>query len=270
MSISGVSSGSSDYVGYTQRVRDTAERISSGMRINHAADDAAGLAIGERLNRAVSSYTQSIRNANDGVSMLQTAEAGLSGITEGIGRIRELALQASNGTLNSRDRDLIQGEASQMLDEMQRSLSATQFNQKPLLSGDQPHSIQLGESSDAVLNNHSNDAQSRLLESGVFGLDLGTVQGAMNAIDVLDLAQGEVDLLSADIGASLNRIGSTINQLSEGSVQSAAAKSRITDADMAKEISDWVNAKTQEDMGLAVQSLANQQQGNVLRLLQSS
>ncbi len=270
MNISGVGHLNQAHRQTSEALQATSERIASGSRINHAGDDAAGLVISRRMTSAIDGFSQSIRNANDGVSMLQIAESGLSGITDGIGRIRELALQASNGILTKSDRAAIQKEAQSMLDEIQRSVSTSSFNQKPVLSGADELSLQLGESADSTITLSSTQTESRLQAAGLYELDLSSVDSAMAALQNLDAAQTEVDTMTSDIGASLNRLDSSINQMDAARTQSAAARSRIADSDMAEEITNLVNQRTKEDISITLQAIANQQSGNVLRLLEAN
>lgn len=249
-----------------QGTERSAARIASGERIQSAADDAAGLTISNRMNTAIKGYDQSIRNANDGISMLQTASASLNGVTDGVSRLRELALQAGNGTLNASDRGALQSEAKQLMSEIQNTVKNSQFNQQPLLDGGQKTRLQIGNDGVEV---ELGDLAKQLQASGFNDLDFSTAGAAQEALGVLDTVQGQVDQINAGVGASLNRLDSTINQLGDAKIATSASRSRIADADMAKEISEWVGEKVKEDVALAVQALANQQKGSVLRLLQN-
>lgn len=251
-----------------QGVDDSAQRIASGSRINSAADDAAGLSISNRMNSAVKGFDQSIRNANDGISMLQTTGATLSGVTEGVQRLRELALQASNGILNDSDRSAINKEAQQLISEIGNSVNNASFNNQPLLTKDSETALQVGAGEDDQVSIENRNFAAVLEDSGFNSLDFSSAEGAANALGVLDQVQGEADQLNADIGASINRLDSTVNNLTDASINTQASMSRIKDADMAKEISDMANEQTKRDVSIAMQTLANQQKGNVLKLLE--
>lgn len=248
-------------------VAASSERIASGSRINRASDDAAGLVISNRLSAQISGFSQSIRNANDGVSMLQTADAGLSSLTEGIQRIRELALQAANGTLNSEDRKIINTEAQQIKEELSRTVETSQFNNRPLLRDNSPVSLQVGAEEGDRLDLKLGDLEQALLDAGLNDLDLSTAEGANSALGSLDQVQERVNLSIGDVGAGLNRLASTIETLSSSEISAQAARSRIQDADMAKEISELTANRIKEEIALAMQAKANANKGQVLTLL---
>lgn len=249
------------------RIDRTSANISSGTRINKASDDAAGLAISNRLDARVSGFNQSIRNANDGVSALQVKGAALEGFTDGVQRIRELALQASNGILSDSDRSAINKEAQSIASEIQRGLESTQFNGKPVFS-DSDTTLQIGPGEDDLVTFSGDNLTQSFSEAGFDSLDFSSVQGATDALGILDSVQGTIDQQSADIGANLNRLDSTINNLSDSRLSTHASLSRIKDSDMAKEVSELAKEETKRDIDISMQVLANQNKSNVLRLLQ--
>lgn len=251
----------------TQGINKSAARISSGQRITSAADDAAGLAIANRFSNQIRGMDQSIRNANDGVSMLQTAGAGLQNVTEGVQRLRELALQAANGTLNDRDRSAINKEAQQLIAGIGQNVKNTTFNGKPLLSDGNTTQLQVGAESGDSVSVQIGDFAKLLEDSGFNGLNFSTADGAVNALTVLDQIQGSVDQSNAEIGAQLNRLDFTINTLTNSSIKAQESRSRIADADMAKEITDMINHQVKRDASIAMQAYANQHRGNILKLL---
>lgn len=248
-------------------IHQASANISSGTRINQAGDDAAGLSISNRMDARVSGFNQSIRNANDGVSALQVKGAALEGFTDGVQRLRELALQASNGILSDSDRSAINKEAQSIASEIQRGLESTQFNGKAVFS-DGDTTLQVGPEEGDQLTFEGDNLSQSFSELGFDSLDFSSAQGALDALGVLDDVQSAIDQQGADIGANLNRLDSTINNLSDSSLSTQASLSRIRDSDMAKEVSELVQQETKRDIDISMQVLANQNKSNVLRLLQ--
>lgn len=257
---------SSNYISRAnEALAQNSERIASGSRINSAADDAAGFAISESLTRQIDAYGQSIRNANDGISYLQTADAGLSSINEGLERIRELSLQASNGILNDSDREALNGEAQQIRDEIQRSVESTNFNGRSVLSGNESLSLQVGSQEDDQLEIELDDV-SRFLED-FENIDLSTAAGAQSAVSVVDELQDNVTQVRSEIGAGLNRLDSSINNLSQSELSAQESRSRISDADIAREVSELTLNQIKRDASIAIQVQANQRGSSLLDLL---
>ncbi len=250
-----------------EALNQSAERISSGRRINNAGDDAAGLVISERLTRQIDGFNQSIRNANDGVSYLQTADAGASSLTEGVQRLRELALQSSNGTLNDSDREAINAEAIQIKDEIQRTVSNTSFNGRPVLSGDENLNLQVGPKEGDQLELSLDDLDQFLQDTNFQNIDLSSAQGAQAALSTLDEVQDGVVQFRADIGAGLNRLDSTISNLAQSELSAQESRSRITDADIAKEVSELTVNQIKRDVSIAIQVQANERGNSLLKLL---
>lgn len=250
-----------------QGLHTSTERIASGSRINTAADDAAGLAISNRFSAQINGMNQSIRNANDGVSMLQTAGAGLQNVTDGIQRLRELALQASNGTLTDNDRNAMNKEAQHLKSAIQDGIANTSFNNKPLLTNGGTTDLQVGPEADDAVSVELGDFSQLLEDSGFNDIDFSTREGATNALSALDELQEGVNQTNAELGAQMNRLDSTVSSLTNSSLNAEASRSRIKDADMAKEVSDMVNSQVKRDASIAMQVFNNQQKGNVLRLL---
>ncbi len=246
----------------------SSERVSSGQRINNSSDDAAGLAISNRMTSQITGYNQSIKNANDGVSMLQTADASLQGVTDTVSRLRELALQASNGTLTDSDRSIINKEAQELISGVTQSVDSSSFNNKPLLSGGSNIQLQVGPESEDQIEVKVDDLSQRLSDAGFEDIDFSTAKGASESLAVLDTVQGDVDQIGSSIGAGINRLDSSISNLQTSAVSAQGSRSQIRDADMAKEISNLANAQVQKEVAIAMQVLANQDKGSVLRLLQ--
>jgi flagellin len=268
MNISGAGSYSNIYSAGSS-IDKSSERIASGQRINNAADDAAGLSISNRFSSQIKGFNQSIQNANDGISMLQTKDAAIQGINDGLDRVRELSLQAANGTLNDSDRALINKEAQQLVEGIQQSIENSSFNQQPLLKGEQSVDLQVGPGAEDQITVASNDFAKKLEDVGFGDLDLSSASGASDALAVVDGLKEEISSESATIGASLNRLESSINNLSSSALSAEKSRSTISDADYAKEISDKSNEQVKLDAAIAMKALANQNKGSVLRLLET-
>lgn len=243
------------------------ERLSSGKQINSAADNAAGFAISNRLTAEIRGLNQASQNANNGISYLQTAEAGLFSITDGIQRIRELALQASNGILSDQDRGYINKEAQQIRDEIMRTIETSNFNGKKLFGNNASVDLQVGTSRGDTINMNLADFEQIVADLGFNNLDLSTRANASSAIDTMDQFQTEVNSAGAEIGAGINRLEATISNLDNRSVKSAASRSRIVDTDFAKESTNLALNSIKLSAEIAMKSQANQRAGNVLRLL---
>ena len=215
------------------------ERISSALRINAAADDAAGLAIAERLRTQNRGMDQAQRNVQDMVSMTQVAEGGMMQISDMTQRIRNLSLQAANDTLTDGDRALIQKEVDQLTTEIDRFADTVQFNTKPLLNGDYAEgtgdlAAQAGANQGESYNLNISEMSTAAL--GLDNIDVSTRAGAEAAIADTDSALDTLNRTRAEIGAQQNRLGSTYNYLGVAEENMLAAESRIRDADMAMEI----------------------------------
>ncbi|WP_338924967.1 flagellin (plasmid) [Pseudomonas silesiensis] len=248
------------------------ERLSSGMRINSSKDDAAGQAIANRMTAQVKGMAQAERNANDGVSMVQTMEGGLSRINDNLQRIRELAVQGASDTNTADDRASIQTEIDERVKEIDRIAGSTTFNGTQLLDGTGAASlsIQVGGNTSGndkiavtTLNVLSTDAS-----MAVDALDVSTSALANDVIDSVDAALKTVDTARATLGATLNRFDSVISNLQTSSTNLSAAKSRIEDADYAVEVANMTRAQILQQAGTSVLSQANQSTQSVLKLLQ--
>lgn len=250
------------------------ERLSSGLRINSAKDDAAGQAIANRMTSQVKGMTQAARNANDGISLVQTAEGNLNEINTNLQRIRELAVQAANDTNKDTDLASINTEITQRLSEIDRIANSANFNGKKLLDGSVTSlSIQVGAGTtgddtitidDKVLI----DAKSATISGGT---DISTAitdnATAKKVIDAVDASIKAVDTARSNMGAIQNRFESTINNLNNSINNLSAAQSRIQDADYATEVSNMSRAQILQQAGTSVLSQANQVPQTVLSLL---
>ena len=245
-------------------------QLSSGYRINKAADDAAGLAISETMRGQIRSAVQAKRNANDGISLVQTAEGGLGEISNILIRTRELAIQAASDTIGDNERTLIQTEISQLKDEMQRIGKSTRWNSTNLLDGSSPtFDFQIGMFSteydkitfDASKNVATIDAL------GVADLDFSKRDSARGSIDTIEQAQQRVNGMRANLGALQNRMNSTVDTLSITEENLAAANSRIRDTDVAAATSDMAKNSVLLQAGTATLAQANQSTQLALKLI---
>lgn len=205
------------------------EKLTSGQRINRAADDAAGLAVAEFLRTQVRQTGAEIGNLETGLSAVQVAEGGLESQQEGIGRLRELAVQGANGTLTDDQRSAINQEAQQILEEIGNVGQNTEFNGTSLLNGANP-TVNVGTESGQQLTFNESTVNSL----GLNGLDLGTQEGAANAITALDNATDQLAQNRAGLGAQANGLTSAIQQRETAGVNVQEAESRIRDADIAR------------------------------------
>jgi len=255
------------------------QKLSSGYRINSASDDAAGLAISEKLRGQVRGSQQAQRNALDGISLLQTAEGALNETHSILQRMRELAVQGSNGTLVAEDRVAVQTELNQLSDEIDRIGQSTAFNTSPLING------QLGAGAGIDLQigaNENNGAVNdqilhiALSDSTAVGLSIDSAGGNIDVADTtvaatsitnIDAAISTVSDERSKIGAWQNRLEHTINNLSISAENMTAAESRIRDVDMAKEMSTFTKNQILNQASIAMLAQANQAPQSVLKLL---
>ena len=249
-------------------------RLSSGMRINSAADDAAGLGISENLQADVQSLGQAQRNTNDGISMSQVAEGSMNDMQNIVSRMRELAVQSSNSTLGSAERGYIQTEYTQLSSEINRISGVTSFNGQNLLDG----TASAGLTFQVGINNTSNDrialsitklTTSTLGSSSlhIASASLSTVTNAQAAIGTFDKAMQQLSQARAKLGATQNRMQVTVSNLSVTSDNLTAANSQIRDVDIASETSEMSKDQILSQAGLAVLSQANQIPQAALTLL---
>lgn len=253
------------------------ERLSSGLRVNSAKDDAAGLAIADRMTSQIRGMTVAVRNANDGISMAQTAEAGMGNVTETLQRMRDLAIQAANfGAVSAEDREKLQTEFEQLGNELLRIIENTEFNGKKILNGSLSNAVfQVGANTSA--NNQISITLSNLeLVSGLkelFGTaaSIGSTaafSNVMSAVKHIDTAIRKIDNFRSTLGAIQNRFTRTIDNLQSSIENQSAARSRIMDADFAAETSQLSRAQILQQAGTAMLAQANQTTQGVLQLLQ--
>lgn len=237
-------------------------RLASGLRINRAADDAAGLAIAERFRTRIRQFTQENSNLQSGINAAQTAEGGLNVQSEAVGRIRELAVQAASGTLSDEDRAALNQEAQQLLEQINDVGENTQFNEQALLNGE-AENIELGTEGGATLNIN----ESTVASLGLEDLDLGTAEGAQNAINALDTAAQRIDQNRGSLGAQQNRFERAIAQREIGIENNAASEAAIRDADIARVVMERTRNEVLLRGGLAALVQSNVVPQSALSLL---
>ncbi|HHJ17646.1 MAG TPA: flagellin FliC [Gammaproteobacteria bacterium] len=247
------------------------QRLSSGLRVNSAKDDAAGLAIAERMNAQVRGLAVGIRNAGDGISLAQTAEGALGSVTESLQRMRELAVQATNATNGTADRASLDAEYQQLATEIGRILTSTEFNGSAILAGGAgAQSFQVGANNAA--DNRITVTTSNLATSGtITGATGGSVTTSANAaaaIDLVDTALDSVNSERATLGAAQSRIEIAVRSLETTRENTAAARGRIVDADFAAETANLTRAQILQQAGVAMLSQANALPQSALALLQ--
>jgi len=244
------------------------ERIGSGSRINSAADDAAGLSISTRFNASISGDQQAIRNSNDAISLVQTAEGGVSSVKDDLLRIRELSVQSANGTLSDTDRQGLQAEVDQLVENISNTIQTSNFNGQSLLNNNSDLQFQIGGDASDQLVVERNNLQQSLEDLGLNDIDISTQAGAVSASDRADDALYVTNETAANLGANQNRLESSINNLSTSVINESAANSRVADADLAKEISDLAAKLVKEQAQTSVRSLSNDNMKLVLRLFE--
>lgn len=236
------------------------ERLSSGLRINRAADDAAGLAISESLRSQVNGLNQAIANAQDGISLVQTAEGAMNEAHAIMQRLRKLAVQASNGTNSSTNITQIKEEVDQLQEELGKIADRAKFNGTSLLGGGTV-TLQVGAyaSNTMVVNLAS--------LTSVAGVDFTSATTARNSINDIDTAISSLATSRAKLGAVQNRLQHTINNLGVSSENLSASESRIRDADVAKEMANFTRANILQNAGVSMLAQANMAPQSVLKLL---
>jgi flagellin len=251
----------------TGRLQGNYARLSSGLRIATAADDAAGLGISERMRSLIRSYDAAGRNAQDGISLVQTAEGALNEASNILTRMRELAMQASNGTLSATDLTTIDTEMDQLTEELDRISSSTEFNNIALLDGSTASaSIQVGLDSGETIDITLQDTSTTTL--GVDTIDVTAAGGGAAALADIDAAIDTVNTARGAMGAAQNRLGSAYASIQSARENLAAAESRIRDVDVAKETADLTRNSILQQAAVSILSQANVQPQLALSLLQ--
>jgi flagellin len=263
------------------------EKLSTGQRINSASDDAAGLAIASRMTSQIRGLDVAVRNANDGISMISTADGALVEVTNMLQRMRELALQASNGTTTSADRDYLNSEYANLLTEIERIAQNTQWNGADILdgtangtsgtvafqvgaNGGQTVSVNFGNATNAAVATTSGLLQD--VQVAAPTITAGTTASALtkgtSAVTAIDTAITNVSTQRATFGAAINQLTYAVDNLSNVKVNSEAARSRILDTDYAQETSELARTQIIQQAGTAMLAQANQLPQTVLSLLQ--
>ncbi|WP_252108216.1 MULTISPECIES: flagellin [unclassified Halomonas] len=248
-----------------QAMQTSMQRLSSGLRVNSAKDDAAGQAIANRMGAQIRGMDQAMRNTQDGISMVQTAEGTLDQINDNLQRIRELSVQAGNGTYNASDLRSLQDEIDQRLEEIDRLAGQSNFNGVGLME-DQTLNIQVGANSGDTIG-------VRLQAMGVDALGLTGFSvlrdsATDNPTGVLDTALGTLDRQRSYFGAVQNRFGSVIEDLDNSIINLSSAQSRIQDTHYAREVSHLIRAQILQQASITILAQANQQGQMILRLLE--
>ena len=256
----------------------TLERLSSGLRVNSAKDDAAGLAVAQSFTAQIRGNTQAVRNASDGISAGQTAESALGQVAGNVQRIREIAVQSANGTISSTNRSQLQKEVDQLTQEISRIVATTTFNGTSLLSGVNTLTFQVG--ADGASNNQVAITTTNLAQTGTAGLytfnstltttgtiDVTTQANASAAIANLDTDITQLSTQRSTFGAVQNRFEAVISNLQNYVENLSAARSRILDADCAAETANLTRGQILQQAGTAILSQANSLPQNALSLL---
>ncbi|WP_323614448.1 flagellin domain-containing protein [Pseudomonas putida] len=253
-------------------------RLSSGLKINSAKDDAAGLQIATRMTSQIRGQTMAIKNANDGISIAQTAEGAMQEQTNILQRMRELAVQSRNDSNSEDDRNALDAEYQSMLEEIDRIAASTQLNGKSLLNGDAGvMTFQVGSSAtanDQIEIDLSSDMSSAGVLSGlattvITGADSATAEtNFAAAIAAIDTALQTINTTRADLGAAQNRLTSTVNNLQNINENAEAARGRVQDTDFAAETAQLTKQQTLQQASTSVLAQANQLPSAVLKLLQ--
>ncbi len=284
----------------SSQLAQSIQRLSSGLRVNSAKDDAAGLAIAERMNAQVRGMNVAMRNANDGISMAQTGESALGKIGDMLQRMRELAVQSANATNSDSDRDALQNEFLQLQEEITRTANTTRFNGQAVLNTTSSFDFQVGANATtddqvtitgvnilgaSTVSGTNDGALATVTGTGLSIDSVGTRggataagdyeayaagtagSGALGAIEMIDFALAQVNNARSTFGAAQNRFESVIANLQVASESQTAARSRIMDADFASETAALTRAQVLQQAGNAMLAQANQLPQNVLQLL---
>lgn len=258
-------------VGSQRNINDSMAKLASGNRINKASDDAAGLAISENFKAQIRSGAMAQRNANDGISLVQTAEGGLNEIGNIVVRLRELGIQAASDTVGEKERGMLNKEVTQLKSEIQRIADVTTWGQTKLLDGSAPTlDFQVGinnkEDQDRI-SFQSSETIATLDKLGIAGIDFSSKEGAQESLKMLDDAQTHVSGTRATLGALQNRLTSTVDNLGVAQENLSAANSRIRDTDVASTSSEMTRNNIMLQAGTSTLAQANQSNQLALKLI---
>ncbi|ADZ92356.1 flagellin [Marinomonas mediterranea] len=270
MSIGGISGSSYASSSATQSLASSSQSLASGLRINSASDDAAGLAIANRLTSQIDGNGQAVANSVSGISATQIAQSGLESVTNDLTSLRELAVQAGNGIYSDSDRQALQQQADELIANIQDTIDQTSFAGTDLLSEDGSIDFQVGADADSTLGVTTNDLANTLTGTGLFSLDITDQSSLDTALTAIDDSIDSVSSLQADYGATENAFTSRVDSLLAAQENESAARSRIQDTDYAAAVSEQIAASIREQSSVSVQAQANADAGRSLSLLLGS
>ena len=264
----------------SERVNNLAAQMASGLSINRASDNAAGLAVATAMTSQSNAYTQGMQNANNGISLIQTADAASGSMTDLLQRQRDLALQSMNGTYSDADRAAMNAEFSQLTSEMSRIAETTKFNGQPLLTNlsatgsvqnGAPASVNIstGEGSVSIaMANFSPEATGGEFGSSPYtSVGIASAADATSALERIDAAMGEIGSVRSQWGATENRLGASIENMASANVNTLASRSRIQDTDYARSLVELSREQTLQQAGIALMAQSNQSSSIVMSLL---
>jgi flagellin len=251
---------------HSNKLAGSFAKLSSGLRIVSAADDAAGLGISERMRAQIRSLGMAQRNSQDGVSLVQTAEGALSEVSSNLIRMRELAIESANGTLNTADRTSLNDEFAELLNEIDRVATDTSFNGISLLDSASTISIQVGVDSGQTIDITTADMQTTAL--GINALDVTSAANASSALGTLDTAIDSIVTQRGSFGASQNRLSSAMRSIATAQENLSGAESRIRDVDVASETAELTKNRILQQAAASVLAQANTQPQLAMSLLQ--
>ncbi len=254
---------------HTSREQSVAmERLTSGLRINRAADDAAGLAVTESMTTQIKGTDMAVRNANDGIGLIQTLDGAAEEVTTMLQRMRELGIQSMNGTYTDANRDQMDAEFIQLQNEIERIADTTKFNGIALMNAANSVDLQVGWETNAadIISVNTYDFQVAALS--INGRTISTVALASIAVSTINADLSDINIHRANWGALQNRLESTVSNLQNISENMSASRSRIQDTDFAKESANLARTQVLQQAGMSMLSQANQQSQNVMQLLQ--
>lgn len=253
----------------TNGLQKSTEKLSSGYKINRAADDAAGLSISEKMRNQIRGLNKASDNAQDGISLVQTAEGALNEVHSMLQRMSELAVQASNDTNQTVDRTALQSEVAQLQTEIQRVANTTQFNKQNILNGDfTKKNIQVGANSGELIDIDITDVKTTVSDALATGTKVDSFTAAQTAIDNIQKSITALSTQRSTLGAIQNRLEHTTANLDNISENTQAAESRIRDTDMAEEMVTYSKNNILQQAGQSMLAQANQANQGVLSLLQ--
>jgi flagellin len=264
----------------SDRVNNLAAQMASGLSINRASDNAAGLSVATAMTTQSNAYMQGMQNSNDGISLIQTADAASGSMADLLQRQRDLALQSMNGTNSDADRAAMNAEFTQLTSEMSRIASTTKFNGQPLLTNlsaagnvqngtPSPINIATGDGSVSIaLANFSPEATGGIFGNTPYtGIGIGSSADASLAVERIDAALGQIGSVRAQWGATENRLGASIENMASANVNTLAARSRIQDMDYARSLINLSKEQTLQQAGIALFAQSKQNSQQVLSLL---